>query len=43
MGLSIYRSIIEAHGGRLWMSPRAPHGTGVRLTVPVWAASLDKW
>ena len=37
MGLSIYRSIIEAHGGRLWVSPRAPHGADVRFTVPVWA------
>jgi PAS domain S-box-containing protein len=34
MGLAICRSIIEAHGGRLWMSPRAPHGAGVRFTVP---------
>jgi PAS domain S-box-containing protein len=34
MGLSISRSIIEAHGGRLWMSPRVPHGTAVRFTVP---------
>jgi PAS domain S-box-containing protein len=35
MGLSICRSIIEAHGGRLWMSPRAPHGTALRFTVPI--------
>jgi PAS domain S-box-containing protein len=34
MGLSICRSIVEAHGGRLWMSPRVPHGTAVRFTVP---------
>ena len=34
MGLAISRSIIEAHGGRLWVSPRAPHGADVRFTVP---------
>ena len=37
MGLSICRSIIEAHGGRLWVSPRRPHGADVRFTVPFWA------
>jgi C4-dicarboxylate-specific signal transduction histidine kinase len=37
MGLSICRSIVEAHGGRLWVSPRACHGADVRLTVPLWA------
>jgi C4-dicarboxylate-specific signal transduction histidine kinase len=35
MGLSICRSIVEAHGGRLWASPRAPHGTALRFTVPL--------
>jgi signal transduction histidine kinase len=34
MGLSICRSIIEAHGGRLWVSPRVPCGTVFRFTVP---------
>jgi C4-dicarboxylate-specific signal transduction histidine kinase len=34
MGLSICRSIIDAHGGNLWMSPIAPHGTAFRFTVP---------
>ncbi len=34
MGLSICRSIIQAHGGRCWASPRAPHGTAFRFTVP---------
>jgi signal transduction histidine kinase/CheY-like chemotaxis protein len=34
MGLSICRSIIDAHGGRLWVSPRVPYGTSFRFTVP---------
>jgi PAS domain S-box-containing protein len=37
MGLAICRSIVEAHGGRLWVTPRAPHGADVRFTVPTWA------
>jgi signal transduction histidine kinase len=37
MGLAICRSIVEAHGGRLWASPRALHGADVRFTVPLWA------
>jgi PAS domain S-box-containing protein len=36
MGLAICRSIVEAHGGRLWVSPREPHGADVRFTVPAW-------
>ncbi len=36
MGLAICRSIVEAHGGRLWVSPRQPHGADVRFTVPLW-------
>jgi PAS domain S-box-containing protein len=35
MGLSICRSIIEAHGGELWMLPRIPRGTAFHFTVPV--------
>jgi PAS domain S-box-containing protein len=34
MGLSICRSIIEAHGGHISASPREPHGTAFRFTVP---------
>jgi C4-dicarboxylate-specific signal transduction histidine kinase len=36
MGLGICRSIVEAHGGRLWVSPREPYGADVRFTVPLW-------
>jgi PAS domain S-box-containing protein len=35
LGLSISRSIIEAHGGRLWATLRAPHGTAFHFTIPV--------
>jgi signal transduction histidine kinase len=34
MGLSICRSIIEAHGGRISVSPGVPYGTVFRFTVP---------
>jgi C4-dicarboxylate-specific signal transduction histidine kinase len=34
MGLSICRSIIDAHGGRLWASANLPRGAGVQFTVP---------
>jgi PAS domain S-box-containing protein len=33
MGLSICRSIIDAHGGRLWATPRVPCGTVFRFTL----------
>jgi signal transduction histidine kinase len=35
MGLSICRSIIDAHRGRLWVSPAAPYGTVFRFTLPI--------
>jgi len=35
MGLSISRSIIEAHGGRLWVAPNEPHGAIFQFSLPV--------
>ncbi|MER9469536.1 AAA family ATPase [Mesorhizobium sp. M0482] len=35
MGLSICRSIIEAHGGRIWTAPRVPLGSAFCFTLPV--------
>jgi len=35
MGLSISRSIIEAHGGRLWVESNPDRGVTVYFTVPV--------
>jgi PAS domain S-box-containing protein len=34
LGLSICRSIIEAHNGRLWASPNVPRGATFEFTVP---------
>jgi signal transduction histidine kinase len=34
MGLSICRSIMEAHGGRLWATATVPHGSMFQFTLP---------
>jgi len=34
MGLTISRSIIEAHGGRLWAEPNSPEGAAFCFTLP---------
>jgi signal transduction histidine kinase len=33
MGLSICRAIIEAHEGRLWVSPNVPQGSIFHFTL----------
>jgi len=34
MGLSICRSIIDGHGGRLWAEPNEPRGAVFQFTLP---------
>ena len=35
MGLAISRSIIEAHGGRIWAVPNEPRGAIFRFALPI--------
>ena len=34
MGLAISRTIIEAHGGKLWATPNVPQGAIFQFTLP---------
>ena len=42
MGLSVCRSIVEAHGGRLWAVPNEPHGAVFCVMLPVGEQPLGK-
>jgi signal transduction histidine kinase len=41
MGLSICRSIIEAHEGKLWATPKRPHGAVFQFVLPAESVRHD--
>jgi PAS domain S-box-containing protein len=40
MGLSICRTIVESHGGKLWFSARNPHGSNFSFKLPTYSPDI---
>jgi signal transduction histidine kinase len=41
MGLSICRSIVDSHGGRLWATPNQPRGAVFCMVLPIGEKSVE--
>jgi len=42
MGLSICKTIVEAHGGQLTASPNDPHGMEFLITLPLYPHPINE-
>jgi signal transduction histidine kinase len=42
MGLSVCRSIIDAHGGRLWAERNEPHGSVFGFSLPINSSAAER-